>query len=192
MDVRTRYTKQVMKDALIELLETRSLQEVTVKELCAEAGVNRSTLYAHYDGVYGLYDEAEGEFLDEIWDVSISNSQARTAEQRLENYVNVCRFYRDNRQRLIVFYRQSIPGSSFADKILARLWTSSREHYTEHGEDVAREAYLLLGYGNAGYMHVIFSWLLDYPEMPAEEVARLLVSVHRGPSHILDSKQRRA
>lgn len=185
MDVRTRYTRQVMKDALVELLETRSLQEVTVKELCAKAGVNRSTLYAHYDGVYGLYDEAESEFLDEIWKVSMQNSMASTEAERLANYVAVCAFYRANRDRLLAFYRHGTPSKSFDDKILERLWESSREHYSRQGEAAAREAYLLLGYGNAGYMHVIFSWLLDYPEIEPEELARVLVSVHRGPRHVM-------
>ena len=46
-----------MDEALIELLEKKDLEYITVKELCQQAGVNRSTFYLHYENLSDLLAE---------------------------------------------------------------------------------------------------------------------------------------
>ena len=46
-----------MDEALIELLEEKDLEYITVKEICQRAGVNRSTFYLHYETIADLVDE---------------------------------------------------------------------------------------------------------------------------------------
>ena len=46
-----------MDEALIALLEKKDLEYITVKELCQQAGVNRSTFYLHYETVADLVNE---------------------------------------------------------------------------------------------------------------------------------------
>ena len=46
-----------MDEALIALLEKKDLEYITVKEICEEADVNRSTFYLHYETVGDLVDE---------------------------------------------------------------------------------------------------------------------------------------
>lgn len=48
---RTRYTRRAMQDALIDLMRERPLGSITIKTLCEQADVNRSTFYAHYDSI---------------------------------------------------------------------------------------------------------------------------------------------
>lgn len=51
------YTAQLMDEALIQLLEKKDFDYITVKELCSKAGVNRSTFYLHYDNLNDLLEE---------------------------------------------------------------------------------------------------------------------------------------
>lgn len=46
-----------MDEALIALLEKKDLEYITVKELCRQAGVNRSTFYLHYETIADLVNE---------------------------------------------------------------------------------------------------------------------------------------
>ena len=46
-----------LDEALIELLEEKDLEYITVKEICQRAGVNRSTFYLHYETVADLVNE---------------------------------------------------------------------------------------------------------------------------------------
>ena len=45
---RVRMTKRLLQDALLELLEEKSLEKITVTQVCSKADVNRSTFYAYY------------------------------------------------------------------------------------------------------------------------------------------------
>ncbi len=47
-------TALLMNQALIELLNKKDYEFITIKEICKKAGVNRSTFYLHYDNVEDL------------------------------------------------------------------------------------------------------------------------------------------
>lgn len=53
-----------MDEALLELLEQKDFAYITVKELCARAGVNRSTFYLHYETLADLLAESAQHIID--------------------------------------------------------------------------------------------------------------------------------
>lgn len=55
------FTKNCLFDALLELLQTKELSEITVRELTNEAGVSRSSFYRNYNQISDIIVE----FLDE-------------------------------------------------------------------------------------------------------------------------------
>ncbi len=66
-------TSLLFNQALIELLNKKEYEYITVKEICEKAGVNRSTFYLHYDTI------------DELLEESIENSTKRFFEYFPEN-----------------------------------------------------------------------------------------------------------
>lgn len=50
-------TASRMDEALIECLEKKDFEYITVKEICEKAGVNRSTFYLHYETIADLLNE---------------------------------------------------------------------------------------------------------------------------------------
>ena len=65
-DQRVRLTRQLLQKALLSLLQEKPIGAITVKELCAAAGVNRGTFYTHYQDIYALLEEIEGEIVSEF------------------------------------------------------------------------------------------------------------------------------
>lgn len=53
-----------MDKALIEMLEKKDFEYITIKEICEKAGVNRSTFYLHYENTADLLREATQYILD--------------------------------------------------------------------------------------------------------------------------------
>ena len=53
-----------MDEALISLLEKKDFAYITIKEICEEAGVNRSTFYLHYENTSDLLKETTRYILD--------------------------------------------------------------------------------------------------------------------------------
>ena len=62
-DHRIRVTKMLIRRAFTELLRTKPIQSISVKELCETAGINRGTFYAHYTDIYDLLKKMEEEML---------------------------------------------------------------------------------------------------------------------------------
>ena len=90
MDKRITKTKRAIKDAFIELRSQKSLEKITVKELCELAYINKSTFYSHYEDIYALADALEYEMVLEIvssiprdLDYNFSNPEVFTREVTL-------------------------------------------------------------------------------------------------------------
>ncbi len=56
-DKRSKRTRSAVKIALLKMLKTKPLSEVTVKDLCALAGVNRNSFYTHYTSIDNVFDD---------------------------------------------------------------------------------------------------------------------------------------
>ena len=63
-DRRTIYTRNVIKDALLELLEEAPFEKVTVAAVCKQAEITRATFYLHYDNLTAVLDEVLDDALD--------------------------------------------------------------------------------------------------------------------------------
>ena len=65
-DRRIRKTKAQLRQGLAELLQEKSLKEITVKELTDKVDINRSTFYLHYSDIYDMMEKIENELIEEI------------------------------------------------------------------------------------------------------------------------------
>lgn len=63
VDRRVKYTKFALKESLSELLETKPIEKITVKEICEKADINRGTFYSHYSDQFDLYNHVVQEFI---------------------------------------------------------------------------------------------------------------------------------
>ena len=65
-DRRIKYTKMVLRQALLEILQEKPIDRVTVKEICDRADINRSTFYVHYGSPQELFDGIQQEMYEEM------------------------------------------------------------------------------------------------------------------------------
>ena len=49
LDLRQRKTRKLLVEALAQLLEEKSFQELSVTDICRRAMVHRTTFYAHFN-----------------------------------------------------------------------------------------------------------------------------------------------
>jgi len=68
-DRRVRKTKKALREGLIELLNEKNIQNITIKELTDKVDVHRSTFYANFKDVYELYSHTEDNIIEEIEDI---------------------------------------------------------------------------------------------------------------------------
>ena len=56
-DLRVIKTKASLQEALINLLQEKELDKISISELCKKANVNRGTFYLHYQDIAELFEE---------------------------------------------------------------------------------------------------------------------------------------
>lgn len=61
-------TKAALNESLNKLIEAKDLSDITVKELCETAGINRTTFYVHYDNLDDFIREIEEQIAYEMID----------------------------------------------------------------------------------------------------------------------------
>ena len=66
MQQRQTTTKSDIKEAFIQLLATKSLEDITISQLTKKAGVNRSTFYLHYLDKQDFLEQLKEETLSTV------------------------------------------------------------------------------------------------------------------------------
>ena len=77
MDIRIEKTEKAIRNAFLALRSKKPLEKITIKELCQEACIYKSTFYAHYEDIYALSEALEKETVTSIIK-SISHEQEYT------------------------------------------------------------------------------------------------------------------
>ena len=66
IDGRVRYTKMVIRQSFLSLLQEQSVDKITVSDICRLAEINRATFYRHYENQYGILYELEFDLLGQV------------------------------------------------------------------------------------------------------------------------------
>lgn len=65
-DRRVRKTKKAIHNVFCEMAKEKKLNEMTIKELCSQADINKSTFYLHYRDIYDLANSIQTSFVDNV------------------------------------------------------------------------------------------------------------------------------
>ena len=113
-DRRVTYTKNAIKDALLELMKEKSFEKLSISKVCEAAQITRTTFYSHYDTLNQVLDE----LIDEAFEVAeySSTTLSMSLPQRLHpESASVC-FGRGQGQR-----------GGFADHLRLRKWRRNHQ-----------------------------------------------------------------
>lgn len=84
-DLRIVRTKESIRDALVDLIEEKSFEAITVKDITNKAGINRGTFYAHYQDKCDLIVQYEDEIIHELAEIAKLSIQDFIAEPDLDS-----------------------------------------------------------------------------------------------------------
>jgi AcrR family transcriptional regulator len=65
-DKRIQITKRLLAEQLVRSAEEKDLDEITIKDLCAKAGVSRVTFYKYYSSINELMEETAENAMKEV------------------------------------------------------------------------------------------------------------------------------
>ncbi len=56
----------MLRDTLVEVMNEKSIENITVKDLTERADLNRGTFYLHYSDLFDLLEQSENEMIQEM------------------------------------------------------------------------------------------------------------------------------
>lgn len=90
-------TKRLIKSTFAEMLsEKKELYRISVSELAARAGINRSTFYSHYDDVYAVAEDYENELIAQLSEKNTAADDLRQAEQFVDSFFGFIKVNNEN------------------------------------------------------------------------------------------------
>lgn len=92
MDRRVKYTLEVIERSFLEFMQQKPITQITVKELCQKADINRSTFYSHYEDLSALLNDIQDRIIsdaEEMLDAYdyTQDSEALAMTTRLMTYL---------------------------------------------------------------------------------------------------------
>ncbi|MDA3730270.1 TetR/AcrR family transcriptional regulator C-terminal domain-containing protein [Niameybacter massiliensis] len=161
------YTKTVIKESLIELLQDKEIHQITVTDICKKADINRGTFYSHYKDAYDLLQSMEDELFNQILEYVL--------EMPLETHLNtllisIFELIAENQSLCkILFCNQR--GSQLLDRILYIAHKADIESLVQSPELDGVFLDYLIKYSIGGILSVIQVWLQNgLKESPADLV----------------------
>ena len=185
-DRRIRYTKKIIKDTFIELLEQKSINKITVTELCTTCDINRATFYRYYEDVYDLMEKLKGQYVCELKaaisiskdDYTISGFTSEILEVILKN----------KELSRILFSLKN--GKDFLDDVLDIAHQKCIEKWNRYGKNVPQEQVGYLStFITAGTIGILNEWIQNDFKESSSEIANLIENIsHYGIAKIIYGK----
>lgn len=175
-DRRVKKTKKNLRDCLIKLLDEKSINRITVRELTDMADVNRSTFYFYYEDIYDMLAHIQEEIY-EVFKADVINAvndfedvgdyteyTARFLDFCRENY-DVCRFVMSNDC-----------NNQLSDKIKRALMQNLPDSTKVYPPTDAR--YYLTAYAMSAIFETILIWMNDGMKVDSHSFAEFLCATY--------------
>lgn len=169
-DARVRYTKKVIRDAFLSLLQEKSVRQITVTELCRLADINRATFYKHYRDAFDLLEQIETRALDYLRDTA----QEIQGEDAMGHFVRLLERTREHHQEFAVISSER-GDPHFSRRVSACLYESTQDtlfrHLSQMPEEEKTMVCRFLEQGGSG---VLEHWLEAGMKQSPEVITRLI------------------
>jgi len=175
-----------MDEALICLLEKKDFEYITIKEICQEAGVNRSTFYLHYENTRDLLEETV-EYLNEKFGSYFQSNDKETIQKlqngdveelifiRKENLDPYLNFIKDNKRIFMAVL--SAPEIFASEKSFKRLSEIVFYPVMERFSIPENEYKYRLMFYIKGIMGIIEEWIKNQCEEPVGFIRDMIIKI---------------
>ena len=166
-NIRYKTTEEYIQRALLRLLTRKDYNQITIKDICQEAGINRSSFYAHYIDINDLYIKYEESITQNILKIFENN------QYNFETYKQLFEFIKENK----VFYKAYLKSSgSFCERSMFNRFKNSllKFAYSNNMFVADKEFEYRLCFFAAGLKSICEKWLNNNCTESPEQMSNLL------------------
>lgn len=177
-DRRILKTKRAIYEALVELMQKKNLNSITVTELAAAANINRKTFYTYYSTVNDVLDEVINELISSLKDLmyAMSEDYNMLSPQTLFAFLNTIMSDVDIVRALFT----SDNGNMLFNKLQKALQETLLKELIDNDikMNIPPEQYpLISSFVAGGLIYVYYEWITNPNGTSLDEMARTLTTL---------------
>lgn len=177
-DRRILKTKKAIYEALVELMQKKKLNSITVTELAAQADINRKTFYTYYSTVNDVLDEGINELITSLKDLlcAMSEDYNMFSPQTLFAFLNTIMSDADIARDLFA----SDNGSLLFNRLQKALQETLLKELVNRDikMNVPAEQYpLISNFVAGGMISAYYEWITNPDGITLDEMARTLTTL---------------
>ncbi|PGZ12559.1 TetR/AcrR family transcriptional regulator [Bacillus cereus] len=187
MDLRVARTKNAIRNALVELIEEKGFDAITVKDITTKANINRGTFYAHYQDKFDLMAKCQEEIMQEMSSIAkkkfpdviaeLGTNPSPTTPFTLA--VSIFEFLNENSafMKAVLSPKGDL---SFQTKLKEFMWRTLFENNKGsliNEEDLLVPGQYLASYMASAHIGVVQQWLNSGRKETPQEMAHILSTI---------------
>lgn len=172
MDRRVKYTKRIIKDTFLTLLNEKDIKKITVSEICNKADINRATFYRYYLDVYDLLDSIEKEFVIELKEAYLPQNDA---EKTIHHFTKAMLSVFLKNKELVKILFNTNNSIYFLNNILEIAYARCRERWEKDLPNIPEEdmEYATVFIFN-GALGIINFWVKNDFDKDIDEISEII------------------
>lgn len=167
-------TKKLLENALIKLLKKKSLYNISIRELCDEASINRSTFYKHFSSQFELFNYMEDSLLKGIDSIfGQTNDDEEILEEKL---IKILKYLKENKEFSKLLLTNNF-DPTFPKKLFSLKGINNAIKLTIHENENESVIKLVTSFIISGSFAIIRTWLDEDCIVKEDILAKLLSSI---------------
>ncbi|WP_312701721.1 TetR-like C-terminal domain-containing protein [Sedimentibacter sp.] len=171
---KTRYTKMILQNSLFELLEQKPISKITIKELCENADINRTTFYAHYTDQYDLLTKIENETLDWAKEAVANLTDKNDRYENIKIIEEIFQYIVDNGRNLKILMSER-GDINFQKQIFTIIYQQCGIYFSSDASSNIRDEYFIFVIN--GSIGLLQHWLKNGMNRSAKEMAEIIYNM---------------
>lgn len=168
-DKRSVRTRKLIKLALLKLVRTKDIEEISITELTALAGINRNSFYTHYDNIYNILDDINCDIISTIDNIVLKYTYHSFREDPYPLLHNFSEVITGNK-----YFTEYLLFSGSSGELIKKLKEMLCERFykiyvTERGNDHPHVKYML-SFLVGGVFDVYQMWFTNDKDVPLDEI----------------------
>ena len=174
---RIKLTKQLLSDALIQMLQEIPLHAVSIRDLCERAGINRTTFYNHYGSQYDLLEEITQRFINDIAE-QLACADADNRDSVQERVATVLS-YLEHHLILSRLLLNNNVDHQFAEKLISVPKITDLLHAALKDCPDTEQQKSIISFAIHGSYHLLLEWINRDDRLPYEQQAAMTLELAR-------------
>ncbi|MBQ8513890.1 MAG: TetR family transcriptional regulator C-terminal domain-containing protein [Ruminococcus sp.] len=182
---RVRRTRQFLEEGLLQLMQEKSIKNITVRELTERVAVNRSTFYLHYMDIFDMVDKMEEQLFEDFYYELNAEENSGPLREEVYHFMEVAlSFLERNRRTVLILCSQNgdhtfLKRMEQMTKERAKVWIRS----LMGKEACERQVELATAFFCSGCVSMVADWLISPEREDPREILKMMFQLVLGGSN---------